>query len=233
MNKYFFQHSIVLLAITLIFGCAKKSDDDDSSSSASGSSAELVSAMPSNLAISSNTASGSSVASRIAIRSTKDIKDDSDPVRTRWKWSDQGSAKAESIDQCHKAIPKTWNIPEKCELLWSWTYVTNDDQTMTMISSTEIWYLTHIVIIVPRKAGQMNLLMKKTSKSSRWAFRRWWSSAKWRFEQASVGGGALDDGISQETKISDKRGGINHFRHPSKIIPPVEKLSGLESFRKF
>ena len=156
------------------FGCAKRSDDDDSSSSASGSSAELVSAMPSNLAISSNTASGSSVASRVAIRSTKEIKDDSDPVRHIDKVDRiKAVLKAESIDQCHKAIPKNMKhsggkyvscygpelayVNHPSDNTSDGTLPTGDLGIWTPYSDNSTQEAC--------AAGQMNLLMKKTSKN--------------------------------------------------------------------
>ena len=223
MNKYFIQHSIVLLAITLIFGCAKKSDDDDSSSSASGSSAELVSAMPSNLAISSNTASGSSVASRVAIRSTKEIKDDSDPVRHKDKVDRiKAVLKAESIDQCHKAIPKNMKhsggkyvscygpelayVNHPSDNTSDGTLPTGDLGIWTPYSDNSTQEAC--------AAGQMNLLMKKTSKKLDLAMgisaMMVCAAKNDGLSKPSVGGGALDVTESvKKTKISDKRGGMS------------------------
>ena len=90
----------------LFTACAKK--DDSSSSSSTVSDSSMVAAMPSNLAVSSNTESGSSVSSRIASRSSSsEISDDSDPKKHKDKVARlEAVLNSDDINQCHKAIPK-------------------------------------------------------------------------------------------------------------------------------
>jgi len=68
----------------------------------------MVTAMPSNLSVSSNTESGSSVSSRTAGRSlASEINDDSDPKKHKDKVARlQAVLNSSDISQCHKAIPK-------------------------------------------------------------------------------------------------------------------------------
>ena len=77
-----YTHLFIIMGLALLFtACAKK---DDSSSIVSDSS--MVAAMPSNLSVSSNTESGSSVSSRTAGRtSSSEISDDSDPKKHKDK----------------------------------------------------------------------------------------------------------------------------------------------------
>ena len=83
-----FIHLFIILGLTLIFtACAKKDDSSSSSSSSSSvSDSTMVVAIPSNLSVSSNTESGSSVSSRTAGRtSSSEISDDNDPKKHKDK----------------------------------------------------------------------------------------------------------------------------------------------------
>ncbi len=61
-----FTHIIIISMAMMFAACAKK--DDSSSSSTTTTDSSMVTAMPSNLSVSSNTESGSSVSSRTAGR---------------------------------------------------------------------------------------------------------------------------------------------------------------------
>ena len=95
------------MGLALLFtACAKK--DDSSSSSSTVSDSSMVAAMPSNLAVSSNTESGASVSSRTAGRtSSSEISDDNDPKKHKDKVARlEAVLNSDDINQCHKAIPK-------------------------------------------------------------------------------------------------------------------------------
>ena len=103
---------VLVLSLLVIFAaCAKKDSSSSSSVSSSTSSSRdssLVTAMPSNLSVASNTESGTSVASRTTGRtSLSEISDTSDPKKHKDKVKRlQAVLNSEDINQCHKAIPK-------------------------------------------------------------------------------------------------------------------------------
>ena len=81
-----FTHLCIIISMAMMFAACAKKDDSSSSSTTTTTDSSMVTAMPSNLSVSSNTESGASVSSRTAGRSAlKEINDDSDPksIRTR------------------------------------------------------------------------------------------------------------------------------------------------------
>ena len=104
-----FKLFVLILGMVPVFAACSKSDDSSSTSSSSSSvtDSSMATAMPSNLSVSSNTESGSSVSSRTAGRSSEKINDDSDPKKHKDKVARlQAVLNTTDISQCHKAIPK-------------------------------------------------------------------------------------------------------------------------------
>ncbi|HIO11630.1 MAG TPA: hypothetical protein EYN12_08180, partial [Deltaproteobacteria bacterium] len=101
---------VLVLSLILVFAACKKSDDSTSSNSSSSTvtDSSMVTAMPSNLSVSSNTESGSSVSSRTEGRSfASEINDDNDPKQHKDKVARlKAVLNSTDIGQCHKAIPK-------------------------------------------------------------------------------------------------------------------------------
>ncbi len=100
---------VLVLSLVLVFAACKKSDDSTSSTSSSTvTDSSMVTAMPSNLSVSSNTESGSSVSSRTEGRSfASKINDDNDPKKHKDKVARlKAVLNSTDIGQCHKAIPK-------------------------------------------------------------------------------------------------------------------------------
>ena len=79
-----FTHLCIIISMAKMFAACAKKSDSSSSSSTTTTDSSMVTAMPSNLSVSSNTESGASVSSRTAGRtSSSEISDDSDPKRIR------------------------------------------------------------------------------------------------------------------------------------------------------
>jgi len=100
---------VLVLSLVLVFAACKKSDDSTSSTSSSTvTDSSMVTAMPSNLSVSSNTESGSSVSSRTEGRSfASEINDDNDPKKHKDKVARlKAVLNSTDIGQCHKAIPR-------------------------------------------------------------------------------------------------------------------------------
>ena len=99
---------VLVLSLVLVFAACKKSDDSTSSTSSTVTDSSMVTAMPSNLSVSSNTESGSSVSSRTEGRSfASEINDDNDPKKHKDKVARlKAVLNSTDIGQCHKAIPK-------------------------------------------------------------------------------------------------------------------------------
>ncbi len=102
---------VLVLSLLVIFVACKKSDDSSSTTTSSSSSvtdSSMVTAMPSNLSVSSSTESGSSVSSRYEGRSfATEINDDNDPKKHKDKVARlKAVLNSTDIGQCHKAIPK-------------------------------------------------------------------------------------------------------------------------------
>ncbi|HIN47771.1 MAG TPA: hypothetical protein EYM80_06065, partial [Deltaproteobacteria bacterium] len=77
---------VLVLSLILVFAACKKSDDSTSSTSSTVTDSSMVTAMPSNLSVSSSTESGSSVSSRYEGRSfASEINDDNDPKKHKDK----------------------------------------------------------------------------------------------------------------------------------------------------
>ena len=100
---------VLISSLVLVFSaCAKKSDSSSSSSSSTSTDTSMVTAMPSNLSVSSNTESGASVSSRTAGRtSSSEISDDSDPKKHKDKVARlEAVLNSDDINQCHRPFPK-------------------------------------------------------------------------------------------------------------------------------
>ena len=212
---------ITILCFTLLFtGCAKKSDTSSTSSSSSGDS-EFLSAMPGNLAISSNTASGSSVSSRTLGRTAQAVSDATDPVNQSDKVTRlQAVLKATSLDECHKAIPKTMKYsggnyvdcygPELA-------YVNHPGSGSGSLPTGDLGIWTAYNDNTTQEAcaaGQMNLLMKKTSKKVDLAMgisaMMVCAAKNDGLSLPAVGATALDVTTSlNKTDMEDERGGMS------------------------
>ncbi len=103
-----FTHLCIIISMAMMFAACAKKDDSSSSSTTTTTDSSMVTAMPSNLSVSSNTESGPSVRSRTAGRSAlKVINDDSDPKKHKDKVARlEAVLNSDDINQCHKAIPK-------------------------------------------------------------------------------------------------------------------------------
>ena len=104
-----FTHICIIISMAMMFAaCAKKSDSSSSSTTTTTTDSSMVTAMPSNLSVSSNTESGTSVSSRTAGRtSSSEISDTSDPKKHKDKVARlEAVLNSDDINQCHKAIPK-------------------------------------------------------------------------------------------------------------------------------
>ena len=155
----------------LITGCSPKKSEESSSSSSSTS--EFLSAMPGNLAVSSNTASGSSVSSRTLGRTAQAVSDTTDPVSQNDKVTRlQAVLNSTSLDECHKAIPKTMKYsggqyvdcygPQLAYV--NHPYDNSSDGTLPT-GDLGIWTAyNNNTTQEACAAGQMNLLMKKLVK---------------------------------------------------------------------
>ena len=103
-----FTHLCIIISMAMMFAACAKKTDSSSSSTTTTTDSSMVTAMPSNLSVSSNTESGASVSSRTAGRSAlKEINDDSDPKKHKDKVTRlEAVLNSDDINQCHKAIPK-------------------------------------------------------------------------------------------------------------------------------
>ena len=219
---------ISTLCFTLLFiGCSPKKSEESSSSS--GSTSEFLSAMPGNLAVSSNTASGSSVSSRTLGRTAQAVSDTTDPVSQDDKVTRlQAVLNSTSIDECHKAIPKTMKYsggsyvdcygPELAYVNHpnynGGTGFSADNQTLPT-GDLGIWTAYNDNTTQEAcAAGQMNLLMKKTSKKIDLAMgisaMLVCAAKNDGLSLPAVGSSALDvtDSLNK-TKMEDERGGMS------------------------
>ena len=221
----------------LITGCSK--DDEEAattsttsttSTSSSGTNSEFLSAMPGNLAVSSNTSSGSSVSSsRTLGRTAHAVSDDNDTVSQNDKVTRlQAVLNSTSIDECHKAIPKTMKSAEDkyvdCygpELAYvnhpnynGGSGFSGDNSTLPT-GDLGIWTAYNDNTTQEAcAAGQMNLLMEKTSKKIDLAMgisaMMVCAAKNDNLTLPAVGASALDvtDSLNK-TKMDDERGGMS------------------------
>ncbi len=220
---------ISTLCFTLLFtGCSPKKSEESSSSSSSTS--EFLSAMPGNLAVSSNTSSGSSVSSRTLGRTAQAVSDTTDPVSQNDKVTRlQAVLNSTSLDECHKAIPKTMKYsggsyvdcygPELAYVNHSnWDGTTDgfsQDNSTLPTGDLGIWTAYNDNTTQEAcAAGQMNLLMKKTSKKVDLAMgisaMLVCAAKNDGLNLPAVGASALDVTASlDKTKMEDERGGMS------------------------
>ena len=214
---------IITLCFTLLFtGCSPKKSEESSSSSSSTS--EFLSAMPGNLAVSSNTSSGSSVSSsRTLGRTAHAVSDDNDTVSQNDKVTRlQAVLNSTSIDECHKAIPKTMKSAEDkyvdCygpELAYVNHPFDNSSDGSLPTGDLGIWTAYNDNDTQEAcAAGQMNLLMEKTSKKIDLAMgisaMMVCAAKNDNLTLPAVGASALDitDSLNK-TKMEDERGGMS------------------------
>ena len=167
----------------LITGCSKEESETSTSTTSttsSSSTSEFLVAIPSNLAVSSNTTSGSSVSSRTLGRTAQAVSDTTDPVSQKDKVTRlQAVLNSTSLDECHKAIPKTMKYsggkyvdcygPELAYVNhpnWEGTTTSfSRDNSSLPTGDLGIWTAYNDNTTQEAcAAGQMNLLMKKISK---------------------------------------------------------------------
>ena len=98
-----FTHLCIIISMAMMFAACAKKDDSSSSTTTTTTDSSMVTAMPSNLSVSSNTESGSSVSSRTAGRSlASEINDDNDPKKHKDKVA-RLQAVLNSTD--HRSVP--------------------------------------------------------------------------------------------------------------------------------
>jgi len=217
-----FTHLLIIIGFAFLFtACAKK--DDSSSSSSTVSDSSMVAAMPSNLAVSSNTESGSSVSSRTASRSSSsEISDDSDPKKHKDKVARlEAVLNSDDINQCHKAIPKkmkgSGGSYVSCygpELAYVNHPSDNSSDGTLPTGDLGIWAAYNDNTTEEAcSVGQMNLLMDKAGRKVDLAMgitaMMVCAAKNDGLSKPKVDGDALDVTASvAKTKIKDKRGGM-------------------------
>ena len=220
---------VLISSLVLVFSaCAKKSDSSSSSSSSSTSTdTSMVTAMPSNLSVSSNTESGASVSSRTAGRtSSSEISDDSDPKKHKDKVARlEAVLNSDDINQCHKAIPKKMKGsggsyvscygPELAYVNHP-NYSAGQGQDNSTLPTGDLGIWTAYNDNTTQEAcsvGQMNLLMDKAGRKVDLAMgitaMMVCAAKNDGLSKPKVDGDVLDVTASvAKTKIKDKRGGM-------------------------
>ena len=212
---------VLVLSLVLVFAACKKSDDSTSSTSSTVTDSSMVTAMPSNLSVSSNTESGSSVSSRTEGRSfASKINDDNDPKKHNDKVARlKAVLNSTDIGQCHKAIPKKMKgSGGKYVSCYGpdLVYVNHpsDNSTDGTLPGGDLGIWTAYNDNTTEEAcavGQMNLLMDKIGRKVDLAMgitaMMICAAKNDGLSRPSVDGGSLDVTASvAKTKISGKRG---------------------------
>jgi len=201
--------------------CAKKSDSSSSSSTTTTDSS-MVTAMPSNLSVSSNTESGASVSSRTAGRtSSSEISDTSDPKKHKDKVARlEAVLNSDDINQCHKAIPKKMKGSGGSVNCFGpeLAYVNHpsDNTTDGTLPSGDLGIWTAYSDNTTQEAcsvGQMNMLLRKVGRKVDLAMgitaMMICAAKNDGLKKPAVDGGALDVTASvAKTKVKEKRGGM-------------------------
>ena len=214
---------VLISSLVLVFSaCAKKSDSSSSSSSTS-TDTSMVTAMPSNLSVSSNTESGASVSSRTAGRtSSSEISDDSDPKKHKDKVARlQAVLNSDDINQCHKAIPKKMKGSGVSYVncygpTLDYVKHPSDNTSDGQLPSGDLGIWTAYNDNSTQEAcsvGQMNLLMDKVGRKVDLAMgitaMMICAAKNDGLTKPTVDGDALDVTASvAKTKVSGKRGGM-------------------------
>ena len=220
-------HLLIIMGLTLLFNACAKKDDSSSSSSSTVSDSSMVAAMPSNLAVSSNTESGSSVSSRTAGRtSSSEISDDSDPKKHKDKVARlEAVLNSDDINQCHKAIPKKMKgsggkyvscYGPELAFVNHPNYSSGQGQDNTTLPTGDLGIWTAYNDNTTQEAcsvGQMNLLMDKAGRKVDLAMgitaMMVCAAKNDNLTKPSVDGDALDVTASvAKTQVKEKRGGM-------------------------
>ena len=214
---------VLVLSLVLVFAACKKSDDSTSSTSSSSvTDSSMVTAMPSNLSVSSSTESGSSVSSRYEGRSFATvINDDNDPKKHKDKVARlKAVLNSTDIGQCHKAIPKKMKgSGGKYVSCYGpdLVYVNHpSDSTDGTLPGGDLGIWTAYNDNTTQEAcavGQMNLLMDKIGRKVDLAMgitaMMICAAKNDGLTKPTIDGDALDVTTSvAKTKISGKRGGM-------------------------
>ena len=217
---------VLVLSLLVIFAaCAKKDSSSSSSASSTTSSStdsSLVTAMPSNLSVASNTESGTSVTSRTAGRtSLSEISDTSDPKKHKDKVKRlQAVLNSDDINQCHKAIPKKMKGSANNVNCYGpeLAYVNHpsDNTSDGTLPSGDLGIWTAYSDNTTQEAcsaGQMNMLLRKVGRKVDLAMgitaMMICAAKNDGLKKPSVDGAALDVTSSvAKTKVQEKRGGM-------------------------
>ena len=214
---------VLISSLVLVFSaCAKKNDSSSSSSSTATTDSSMVTAMPSNLSVSSNTESGASVSSRTAGRtSSSEISDTSDPKKHKDKVARlEAVLNSDDINQCHKAIPKKMKGSGGSVNCFGpeLAYVNHpsDNTTDGTLPSGDLGIWTAYSDNTTQEAcsvGQMNMLLRKVGRKVDLAMgitaMMICAAKNDGLKKPAVDGDALDVTASvAKTKVTEKRGGM-------------------------
>ena len=203
--------------------CAKKSDSSSSSTTTTTTTdSSMVTAMPSNLSVSSNTESGASVSSRTAGRtSSSEISDTSDPKKHKDKVARlEAVLNSDDINQCHKAIPKKMKGSGGSVNCFGpeLAYVNHpsDNSSDGTLPTGDLGIWTAYSDNTTQEAcavGQMNKLLSKVGRKVDLAMgitaMMVCAAKNDGLSKPAVDGAALDVTASvAKTKVKDKRGGM-------------------------
>jgi len=202
--------------------CAKKTDSSSSSSTTTTTDSSMVTAMPSNLSVSSNTESGASVSSRTAGRtSSSEISDTSDPKKHKDKVARlEAVLNSDDINQCHKAIPKKMKGSGGSVNCFGpeLAYVNHpsDNSSDGTLPTGDLGIWTAYSDNTTQEAcavGQMNKLLSKVGRKVDLAMgitaMMVCAAKNDGLSKPAVDGAALDVTASvAKTKVKDKRGGM-------------------------
>ena len=202
--------------------CAKKDDSSSSSTTTTTTDSSMVTAMPSNLSVSSNTESGASVSSRTAGRtSSSEISDTSDPKKHKDKVARlEAVLNSDDINQCHKAIPKKMKGSGGSVNCFGpeLAYVNHpsDNTTDGTLPTGDLGIWTAYSDNSTEEAcsvGQMNMLLSKVGRKVDLAMgitaMMICAAKNDGLKKPAVDGDALDVTASvAKTKVTEKRGGM-------------------------
>ncbi len=218
-----FTHLCIIISMAMMFAaCAKKDDSSSSSSTTTTTDSSMVTAMPSNLSVSSNTESGASVSSRTAGRtSSSEISDTSDPKKHKDKVARlEAVLNSDDINQCHKAIPKKMKGSGGSVNCFGpeLAYVNHpsDNTTDGTLPSGDLGIWTAYSDNTTQEAcavGQMNKLLSKVGRKVDLAMgitaMMVCAAKNDGLKKPAVDGAALDVTASvAKTKVKEKRGGM-------------------------
>ena len=218
-----FTHLCIIISMAMMFAACAKKDDSSSSATTTTTDSSMVTAMPSNLSVSSNTESGSSVSSRTAGRSlASEINDDSDPKKHKDKVARlEAVLNSDDINQCHKAIPKKMKGSGVSYVncygpTLDYVKHPSDNTSDGQLPSGDLGIWTAYNDNSTQEAcsvGQMNLLMDKVGRKVDLAMgitaMMICAAKNDGLTKPTVDGDALDVTASvAKTKVSGKRGGM-------------------------